>query len=365
VRFVQPFITEGAVSNVVSALRTGWIGQGSRVGEFEAAFCRQLGVPPTVATSSCAGAVRLALAIAGVGPGDEVITTPLTWQSTNHPILEQFARPVFADVQVTTGNLDPADLERRITSRTKAILCTHWGGYPADLDELHEIATRHGLTLIEEAAEALGSTYKGRPIGGISRFTAFSLYAFQTLTTGEGGMLTVSKQEDFEAARRRRWFGIDRSRRTPAANGYYDYDTFEPGYAYEMTDLTASIGLAQLEVFDSLVAARRRFARRYREALSGIAGVELFACSNDRNSACGLFTMRVAERERFWAAMRGRGVEVSVVHVRNDQYTVFGGRRRDLPQLDELEPEYVCLPVHNHLTIDDVEYVIESVRRGW
>jgi perosamine synthetase len=365
VPIMRPYVSDRAISSVVETLRSGWIGQGPRGAEFETRFAQMLGTPYAVAVTNCAAGLRLALALAGVGPGDEVITTPLTWQATNHPILEQGAVPVFADVQPNTANIDPQDIEHRITEHTRAILCVHWGGYPCDLDELRDIAHHHGLVVIEEAAEALGATYHGRHIGAISRFTSFSFYAFQTLTTAEGGMLTLQTEDDFEAARRRRWFGIDRVRRKPLVNGYYEYDTWEIGYGYHMTDVTAALGLAHVDDFPALLKRRQAIASRYREALADVPGVTLFEQCDDRTSGCGLFTMHVEERDQFCQAMRQRGVQVSVVHVRNDQYTVFGGLRDDLPNLDRLSETYISIPMHNQLTDEDVEYVIACIRRGW
>jgi perosamine synthetase len=334
VSLMRPYVSEQAIAAVVETLHSGWIGQGPRVVGFETRLAQMLGAPYAVAVTNCAAGLRLALALAGVGPGDEVITTPLTWQATNHPILEQYAIPVFADVQPNTANIDPEDIEYRITERTRAILCVHWGGYPCDLDEIHNIAQRHRLVVIEEAAEALGATYHGQYIGTISRFTSFSFYAFQTLTTAEGGMLTLQMEEDFEAARRRRWFGIDRVRRKPLINGYYEYETWEIGYGYHMTDVAAALGLVHLEDFPGLLQRRQVIAARYREALAGVPGVTLF-------------------------------VEVSVVHVRNDQYKVFGGLRDDLPNLDRLSETYISIPMHNQLTDEDVEYVLACIRQGW
>jgi perosamine synthetase len=260
---------------------------------------------------------------------------------------------------------DPADVEHRITERTRAILCVHWGGYPCDLGELHDIARRHRLVLIEEAAEALGATYNGRPIGAISRFTSFSFYAFQTLTTAEGGMLTLQDAGDAEAARRRRYFGIDRARRVPSTNGYFDFDVAEPGYGYHLTDVAAALGLVHVEILPELVRRRQEIGARYREGLAGVPGVRLFAAADDRTHGYGLFTMHVERRDDFWRAMRARGIEVSVVHVRVDQYSVFGGPRHDLPNLDRLSQTYICIPMHNQLTDEDVEHVIAGVREGW
>jgi len=365
VPIMRPYVSEAAIAAVVKTLRSGWIGQGLGGAEFERRFAQMLSAPYAVAVVNCAAGLRLALALAGVGPGDEVITTPLTWQATNHSILEQYARPIFTDVQPNTANIDPADLEHRITERTKAILCVHWGGYPCDMNELYTIANRHGLTVIEEANEALGATYRGRQIGTISRFTSFSFYAFQTLTTAEGGMLTLQNEDDFESARRRRWFGIDRVRRKLLVNGYYEYETWETGYGYHMTDVTAAMGVAHLDEFPKLLERRQAIATLYRSALKGVPGVTLFEQRDDRTSGYGLFTLNVEHRDDFCIGMRAKGVEVSVVHVRNDQYKVFGGLRQDLPNLDQLSQTYISIPMHNHLTDEDVEYVVECIRAGW
>jgi len=365
VPIARPYVSEKAIQAVVDTLRSGRIGQGPKAKKFEQAFCGTIGVPYAVAINSCAAGLRLALAISGVGPGDEVITTPLTWQATNHPILEQFAQPVFADIQFLTGNIDPSDIEHRVTERTKAILCIHWGGYPADMDEIHAVADKYGLSVIEEAADALGATYHSRPVGVLSRFTSFSFYAIQIVTTVEGGMLTMLDEEDYEAAMRRRWFGIDRVRRKPRLDGYYDYDTRETGYGYPMNDVMAAMGWVHLEELDSLLQRRKTIASVYREALDGVPGVTLFEDRPDRTSGCQLFTIHVERRDDFCRMMRDKRVAVLVMHVRNDQYTVFGGLRDDLPELDKFSKTYICIPLHNKLTDEDVDYVIQCIKGGW
>ena len=365
VPIARPYVSEKAIQAVVDTLRSGWIGQGPKVKQFEQAFRETIGVPYAVAINNCAAGLRLALAISGVGPGDEVITTPLTWQATNHPILEQFARPVFADIQFLTGNIAPDDIEHRVTERTRAILCIHWGGYPADMDEIHAIANKYGLSVIEEAAEALGATYRGRPVGALSRFTSFSFYAVQIVTTVEGGMLTMLNEGDYEAAMRRRWFGIDRVRRKLRVDGYYDYDTWETGYGYPMNDVMAAMGLTHLEELDSLLERRRTIASTYRKALDGVPGVTLFEDRPDRTSGHQLFTIHVERRDDFCRMMRDKGVGVSVMHVRNDQYSVFRGLRDDLPTLDRFSESYINVPLHNQLTNEDVQYVVQCVREGW
>lgn len=360
-----PYVSERAIEYVEQTLQSRWIGQGATVDKFEEEFKAKIGATYAVSVNSGASAIRLALALAGVGPGDEAITSAQTCTATNHPILEQYATPVFADIQYLIGNLNPTDIEHRVTEKTKAIACVHWGGYPCDLDEIHEIASRHNLAVIEDASDALGAFYKGNAIGAISRFTCFSFQAIQQITTGEGGMLCVLNEEDYEVARRRRWFGIDRVRRKPNVLGYYDFDVWETGYSYHMTNIAASMGLAQLEDWDAIFSRRAEIAKRYRQELQRVRGVTLFESRSDRVSANQLFTMHVEKRDDFCRMIRSKGVDVSIVHMRNDLYSVFGGLRDDLPVLDKFSETHISIPLHNKLTDEDVDYVIQCIKGGW
>lgn len=360
-----PYVSEESVSRVEEVLRGGWVGQGALVDEFEKAVEKTLGISNTVAVNCSSSALRLALDLCGLRSGDEVVTTPMTCTATNHPILEQHAVPVFADIQTDTGNLDPTDVEKRITARTKAIVCTHWAGYPCDLDELNEVAERYRIPVIEDASEAFGARYHGRPIGSISRFAAFSFQAVQINTTGEGGLLASRDIADADAARRKRWYGIDRVRRQPNILGYYDFDVTEMGYGYHMTNIAAAIGLANLKTVGMQQARRREIAERYRKELQVLAGITLFRSDEDRSSAHHFFCMHVARREDFCRKMAGQGVHVSIVHNRNDAYSVFGGLRKDLPGLEEFSGSYIGLPIHACLKDDEVEAIIQIVRSGW
>lgn len=361
-----PYVNERAVELVGETLRSRWIGEGPKVRQFEEALCKRFGFKYAVAVNSGTAALRLALAMAGVGPGDEVITTAMTCTATNMPILEQFARPVFADVKYLTGNIDPNDIEHRIRERkTRAILCVHWAGYPCDLDEILEIGARHDLPVIEDGAHALGARYKGDPVGAISSFTMFSFQAIKQLTTGDGGLLTMLYEDEYDEARRRRWFGIDRRNRRKRLDGYAHWDQAEVGFKYHMNDIAASIGLGNLEDVDEILGRRHEITQRYRKELAGVAGVTLFERRDDRVSGDWLFTMHVEERDDFCRMMAERGVEVSVCHVRNDNHPVFGGRRVDLPVLDRYEWTHISIPLHNHLSDEDVGYVIECIQGGW
>lgn len=367
----HPYVNEQAVRNVVDTLAHRhedgrlWIGEGPKVKQFEQALREQFGFPYCVALNSGTAALRLALALCDVGPGDEVITSAQSCTATNMPILGQFAKPVFADIKYRTGNIDPADIEHRITGKTKAIMCVHWAGYPCDMDEINRIADRYGLKVIQDGAHALGATYKGRPIGATSDFFMTSFQAIKQLTTGDGGLLAMSKEHQYHAARRRRWFGIDREHREKRLDGYAYWNQTEVGYKMHMNDIAASIGLGNLEDICTILGRRRWIADRYYHMLSIVPGVTLFERLLDRESAHWLFTMHVERRDDFCRMMRSKGVEVSVVHIRNDLHDVFGPRRRDLPVTDRYEETNISIPLHNQMTDEDVDYVVQCIKKGW
>lgn len=361
----RPYVSEKAIERVLLVLRSGWVGEGPVVRAFEEKFREVIGAPYPVAVNSCTSALHLALVMAGVGPGDEVITTAQTMMATSHAILMQHAHPVFADIQHLTGNIDSGDIERRITERTKSILVVHWAGYPCDLDEIYAIASRHGLPVIEDAAHAIGASYKGKPIGNISPYTCFSFQAIKHVTTGDGGMLCLGSEEKYHEARRRRWYGIDRMKRTPSILGEPEWNVTEVGYKYHMNDIAAALGAEHLDEFKSLFEQRGRIARWYRQELTSAPGVTLFDNKDDRISANWLFTMHVERRADFARMMASKGVSVSVVHLRIDKNDVFGGQRDDLPVLERFTETHISLPMHNLLIDDDVAYVIQCIKAGW
>lgn len=371
--WVYPFIPESAAIKAGELLMdcarglNPWIGQGPRVNQFEKEFAAKFDLKHVVAVNAGTSALRLAYAVAGINPGDEVITPALTCTATNTPILEQGGKPVFADVQYENATLDPEDVEHRITKKTKAITCMCWGGYPCDMRQLKQIADDHGLYLINDGAHVLGGEYHEKPIGLWADFTMFSFQAIKQITTGgEGGMLSVLDKENYEACKRRRWFGIDRAGRKPSVLGHSpDYDITELGFKYNMTDIQATIGIEAIKYFDHIMARRRQIYKRYREELEGVPKVQLFEEKDDRKHACWLFTMHVEDRLKFAEAMAKKHIGVSVNHWRNDKYTLFGPLRKDLPNTDRLHEDIICIPLHNKLTDEDVTYVIQSIKEGW
>lgn len=369
----HPYVNQKAAANVFDALTHRhddgrlWIGEGPRVKEFEEALCDRFGFRYAVALNSGTAALQLALVMAGVGPGDEVVTTAMTCTATNMPILAQFATPVFADIQFDTGNIDPADIEHRITEKTKAIMCVHWAGYPCDMAEIHEIAGHYNLSVVEDGAHALGATYRKEPVGTLSRFTMFSFQAIKQLTTGDGGLLALQTEDDYNQARRLRWFAIDRRWRQPRIDGYSFWPQEEVGYKWHMNDIAAAIGLGNLEDIDQILNRRAEIAHWYRDCLAGVPGVTLFKGEggSGRRSGHWLFTMHVERRDDFCRMMVDKGVEVSICHIRNDEHPIFGPHRDDLPTLDRYEKSYISIPLHNHLSNDDVQYIIDCIKGGW
>jgi len=359
------YISERAIKRATATLRSGYVGDGPIVREFESKMAHFTHANHAIAVNSGTSALALALALYDVGARDEVITTAQTFVATSHIILSAGAKPVYADVQYMTGNLDPSDIERRITPRTKAILPVHWAGYPCDMQEILAIANKHGLTVIEDAAQALGAHYRGYPIGSISHITCFSFQAVKQLTTVDGGMLCIHDDNLAESARRRRWFGIDRINRKSTLLGEPEWDITEVGYKFHMNDVVASLGTEHMDEFPSIHNRLAKINARYRGELSNVPGLTLFEANPDRESAYWTMCVHVERRCDFVRAVQSRGVDTSVVHLRIDNNTVFGPRCTDLPNLERLTNTMICLPLHYQLTDEDVEQVVDSVRKGW
>lgn len=363
--FFHTRITPEAIEGALACLKSGFLSEGKLVRQFEEALAEELGLLGPVAVNSGTSALHLGLVVAGVGPGDEVILPAQTFVASGLAILMCGGKPVFADIQPYSGNLDPESVRARITGRTRAIMPVHWGGYPCDMDELAAVAREHGLAVIEDAAHALGATYKGRPVGALSRFTAFSFQAIKHLTTGDGGALCCSTDADREEARRRRWFGIDRARDQETILGERDYNLEVLGFKYHLNDLAAAVGLGNLPELPAALARHRSIAARYRAELRGIPGLELLECRPDRESSWWIFTVLVERREEFIRALAARGVPASVVHLRIDRNRVLGGLRADLAHQAWFNERQVALPVHAGLGDEDVDRVIRAVKDGW
>ncbi|TKS58504.1 MAG: hypothetical protein EWM72_02942 [Nitrospira sp.] len=365
IEFFDTHISNQAVTRVADVLRSTRLSEGKMVKDFETELSRQIGLRNPVALNSGTSALHLGLALSGVGPGDEVILPAQTFIATGLVILAQYAKPVFADIQLRTGNIDPESIRRKITERTKAIMPVHWAGYPCDMDEIHAIAKEFNLAIIEDAAHALGATYKGRRVGTISRFTAFSFQAIKHLTTGDGGALCCLLDDDHRRARSRRWFGIDREHSQVSVLGERDYNVREVGYKYHMNDLSAAVGLGNLGEFDVTLKRRQDIADLYRTQLRGVPGLRFLECRDDRRSACWLFTVLVENRLAFIKKLKAQGIPASVVHQRIDRNLVFGGKTPGLDQQTIFDDRQISIPLHSKLTDEDVDHIIRAIHQGW
>ncbi len=359
-----PNIPLNAVEEVTQVLHSRWIGQGPKVAqfekEFEVRFCEQ---NTALAVGSGTDALHLAYILAGVEAGDEVIVPVFTCTATNIPFLYMGATIVFADVDPETLNISVEHVRRLITKKTKAIVCVHYAGLPCDMDELKEIAKEANIALIDDAAHALGATYKGGKIGEITDFTMFSFQAIKHITTGDGGMLTIKHPELVEKAKRIRWFGIDRSAKQM---GNWENDIREVGYKYQMNDIAAALGIAALAEFDQTLNHRKSLFAEYEKHLVGVDGIKLIGTGvKDREHAAWLCTVIVNRRQELMSKLRAFNIESSQVHYRNDRYTIFGGRRSDLPNMDAVEDKYLVLPLHGKMTIENVAYICKVIKDGW
>lgn len=360
-----PHLNDEVIQAVVDTLKSGWIGQTPTLTKFEEAFANKYNYKHALAVNSCTSSLRLALALAGVGAGDEVITTPNTFVATNTVILEQGAKPIFADIQYDTGNIDPRSIHAKITDKTKAIMIVHFMGYPCDLRPIYLIAFRHNLPVIEDCAQAIGATYNGVPVGS-GRYGCFSFQVVKQITTGDGGMFTTNRKEIYDEAISRSWFGFSKkSRSTSARTGVCDYDIPRLGFKYRMNAINASMGLVQLKYINSLLAYRRAIAYIYREELKDVDGLTLFREeSAEVKSSNYMFPIHVERRGDFLKKMRDNRIEAFVHNFRNDRFSVFG-EIQDLPDMAEFDETYVCLPLHHEVLMSDWNRVIATIKEGW
>jgi perosamine synthetase len=365
IQMFETFVAPEAATYVKGVLDSTFLSEGKLVKQFEERLAVEVGMNNPVAVNSGTSALHLALLLAGVAPGDEVVCPAQTFVATALTIMQERAVPVFADISYASGNIAPDSLESKITARTRAIMVVHWGGYPCDMDEISAIARKHGLVVIEDAAHAPGATYRGQAVGTISDYTCFSFQAIKHITTGDGGALCCRDEEAARRAVSRRWFGIDRLNSQPSMLGERAYDIAEVGYKYHLNDYAAALGLANLNSFRVRLERRRAINTAYRQAFGAVSGIELFESAPDRESACWLFGMHVERRDDFIRALNDRGITASVVHQRIDRNSVFGGRREGLHNQVRFDETQIHVPLHDGLSDADVALIIDAVQKGW
>jgi perosamine synthetase len=366
-------IDESDIQAVVEALQSDWLTTGPRVAEFEEAVAARVGSRYAVSFSSGTAALHGAAFAAGLKPGDEAITSPLTFAATANCVLYQGATPVFADVSPDTLNLDPLEVERKITPHTKAILPVDYGGQPADLDSIKELARKHDLIVIEDACHALGAEYKGERVGSISHMTVFSFHPVKHLTTGEGGMVTTDDPGYATTLRQFKNHGITSDVQQRQAKGEWFYEMHLLGYNYRLTDIACALGTQQLLKLESNLKRRREIAARYTASFADVAAVSPPKMRNDVNPAWHLYPVRLqlqhleGTRDDIFRALRGENIGVNVhyipVHLHPYYQQRFAYAKGTFPVAERAYEELISLPMFHGMHDGDVEDVIRAVKK--
>jgi len=342
-----PFMSKEARQNAASVLRTTWIGEGPKVREFEEALEPWLGRKNVLTLNNATSGLHVALRLADVRDG-EVISTPMTCTATNEPIINEGADIVWADIDPESGSIDPDDIERKITKRTRAIVVVHWGGNPCDLRRINEIGKRHNVKIIEDAAQALGATYRKKLIGCHSDYVVISFQAIKIINTVDGGVLTTKGRRDYWQGKELRWYGIDRDKRQTKET-YWDYPIKQAGYKFHMNDVAAAIGLGQLPHLEHLLAQRREQAALYQEALEQSKTLRSVKVLPEADSSWWMFTVLCGDKKNrleLWRKLREEGIDSGEAHVRNDVYPVFKKFNQGrLPGVKKFNNEKLCIPI--------------------
>lgn len=370
--FHSPLIEEDEINEVIDTLRSGWITTGPKVKRFEKELAEYVGAKHAVAVNSCTAGLHLALVAAGVGQGDEVITSPYTFASTAAVIEWTGAKPVFVDIDSATFNMDVSNIEARITPRTKAIMPVHIAGQSCDMDAIVSLARQRGLVVIEDAAHAIAAKYRGRMIGTIGDFTVFSFYATKNLTTAEGGMVVTDNHDSAERIRTLSLHGMTRDawQRYDVRGSWY-YEVIEAGYKYNMTDIQASLGIPQLHKITRWQSIREKYAQMYSEAFRDLPQVGVPYVRNDIVHAWHLYIVQLdlerltIDRAEFIDALKALNVGTSVhfipLHMQPHYSTTYGYQPDDFPHARHVYERAVSLPLYPKMSEEDVRYVIHAV----
>lgn len=368
IQLFKPFHGEEEIEAVTEVLRSGWWGQGPKTAQLEREFAEFVGAPIAVSLNSATAALHLALKVAEI-EGAEVISTPMTFVSSNHAILYNNGIPVFADVERDTLNIDPDDIERKITDKTKAIITVDYGGHPCDYDRILAIAEKHNLIVVQDAAHAAGARYKDKPVGSFSPMTTFSFHPVKNLATGDGGMVTTANETWAERIKRLRWVGINkntwqRSDGTDSSKYNWEYDVDEPGYKYHTNDINSAIALVQLGRLPNTNNRRREICAIYDEGLAGISWLQLPVEKDYAFSSRHNYVVRTNNRDRLADWLRDHRVGTGMHYIPNHLYNMYKPYVTEpLPVIEEEWLRCLTLPLHPNLSDSDVQYIIEVIKR--
>ncbi|MBN1123031.1 MAG: DegT/DnrJ/EryC1/StrS family aminotransferase [Anaerolineae bacterium] len=370
----KPEILQPEIDEMVETLKSGWIGTGPRVQRFQEAFKEYTGAEHVLAVNSCTAALHLALVALGIGPGDEVITSPMTFAATANVITHVGATPVFADIDRETLNIDPAEIERVITPRTKAIIPIHFAGRACDMDAINAIASAHNVAVIEDAAHAAGTIYHGKHAGTLGDIAAFSFYATKNVVTGDGGMVTTNDADLAEQIRVLSLHGLSKDAwKRYSSSGFQHYDVVFPGYKYNMTDMEAALGIHQLERLEENIARREEIWARYDEAFQDLPVDIPAPAEPDTRHARHLYTLLIdidaveITRDDVLNALQaeniGTGVHYRALHLQPFYQELLGHEPEDFPNTLHVSDRTISIPISTLLTDEDIEDVIAALYR--
>lgn len=361
-------IEEDDIQAVVDVLRSDYLTTGPKIAEFEKMVADYVGAKYAVAISNGTSALHAACFAAGIQPGDEVITTPLTFAASSNCVLYCGGTPVFADVDPKTYNIDPEDIRRKITDKTKAIIAVHLAGQPCDMDEIHKIAKEHDLLVIEDGAHALGSVYKGKKVGTLSDMTTFSFHPVKPITTGEGGMIVTDNEEFYQKMMLFRSHGITRDENLMTRNdGPWFYQQLDLGYNYRITDIQCALGCSQMKKLDRFLARRKEIVARYNEAFADCENIITPYQLPETESGWHLYIVQVknCDRREVFEALREQGIAVNVHYIpvyMHPYYQEHGYKDVHCKNAEEVYSHIISLPLYPTLTSEQQNFVIGRVR---
>lgn len=365
----RQYVDDEDIEEVVKVLKSDFLTTGPVIEEFEKKVADYVGAKYAVAVANGTAALHAACYAANIGKGDEVITTPITFAASSNCAFYCGAVPVFADIDPKTYNIDPSDVEKKITDRTKAIIAVHFTGQPCDMERIHEIANKHGLIVIEDAAHALGAVYEGKKVGSLSEMTTFSFHPVKHITTGEGGMVLTNHQELYERLKLFRTHGITREEHLLRKNdGPWYYEQLDLGYNYRITDIQCALGISQMKKLPYFLERRKEIAERYQEAFADCDNIQCPYQKPGCENAWHLYVIRIkgGKRKEVFEKLREAGIGVNVHYIpvyQHPYYQEHGYKDISCPNAEQYYEEAISLPIYPALKEAEQEYVIETVQK--
>ena len=371
--YCRPYFDDEELNRVADVLKSGWWTKGSVTREFEKVFAEYVGAKYAVAVNSCTAAMHIALVAKGIGEGDEVISTPMTFCSTINTIVHTGAKPVLVDIDSKTGLIDVDKIEAAITEKTKAIVPVHYAGQSCDMDKINAIAEKYGLFVLEDCAHALSTEYKGKKIGSMGNACAYSFYVTKNISTAEGGMLTTDDEELYEKASVLSLHGMSKNAWSRyGTKGDWKYEVCDPGFKYNLTDIAAALGIAQMNKLDEMQDIRTEYAEIYNKAFDEIDGITYLKDNGLGKNSAHLYVIQIdknkfdIDRDTFIELLKEYNIGTSVhfIPICMHPYYInnFGYKKGDFPETEKMFEGIISLPLYPSMTREDVMYVIEAVR---